>query len=393
VVVSRLSADGSSKIVLRAPVRHDSGAVGFCIDGTRHSMARLLSLAPDPANPPVDCFAIIDDDVLAHAEWRTLWKDALPVSEGDQLLIEWDEAFSIGMGGTVRPSYARPPVGSYRVHVQTIDLFGQPAGPESSLIIRVLAPWWQRPWAWGMALAATIAGTVGLTRYFAHRRIREQLVHLKEEQIIERERMRIARDIHDTLAQGFTGVIVQLEAAEDAQSRGLAEETSAHVKRAGDLARGSLQEARRSVRSLRQPACEQQGLPNALGALLEKMTAGTAVRAKLITDGESRRLAPEAEENLLHIGQEALVNALRHANASQFTARLVFGGKAFRLELQDDGCGFDQAVAHDGFGLIGMKERAQTMGGELSIQTTRMGGTTISIALPVPRDAQSGEPR
>jgi signal transduction histidine kinase len=132
-------------------------------------------------------------------------------------------------------------------------------------------------------------------------------------------------------------------------------------------------------------------LPDALGALLEKMTSGAAMRAKLIVDGKVRRLAPEAEENLLHIGQEALVNALRHAHASEFTVRLAFESQMIRLELQDDGSGFDQAAAHDGFGLIGMKERAQAMGGDLSIQSTTMGGTTISLVLPISCDGQSGK--
>jgi signal transduction histidine kinase len=393
VVVSRLSADGASEIILRAPVRHDSGAVGFCTDGTRSHMARLLSLAPHPPDPPSDCFAIMDDDVQAHAEWRTMYKDAPSVSDGDRLLIEWDEAFSIGMGGPVRPSYQRPPAGSYSVHVQTVDLLGQPAGAESTLIIRVLAPWWQRPWAWSVALAATIGGTVGLTRYFAHRRMREQLIYLKEERLVEQERLRIARDIHDTLAQGFTGVIVQLEAAEDAQSRGLARETTAHLQRARDLARDGLQEARLSVRALRHQPLERKQLAEALGALLDKMTAGTGLHAKLIVDGASRRLASEVEQNLLCIGQEALANVLRHAHASRFTARLVYGNDAISLELQDNGSGFDPTAVHDGFGLIGMKERAQTMGGELSIQTTAPGGTTISMAVPVLRNRKSGEQR
>jgi len=248
-------------------------------------------------------------------------------------------------------------------------------------------------WAWGMALAATIGGTVGLTRYFAYRRMREQLIRLKEERRVDQERLRIARDFHDTLAEGFTGVILQLEAAADAQSRGLAQEIAVHFKRANDLARDGLEEARRSVRSLRQQPLEQKRLPEALDALLEKMTAGAGLQAKLIVDGAPRRLASVVEQNLLCIGQEALANALRHARASRFTARLIFAKETVRLSFQDDGRGFDQTAAHDGFGLIGMKERAQAIGGELSIQSTTMGGTTISIALPIPGDGQPGEPR
>jgi signal transduction histidine kinase len=355
-------------------------------------MSRLVSLGTASTQGLSECFVVVDSDVHAHGEWHNLKEMAPRVSAGDQLIVEWDEAFSIGMGGRVEENYAAPSSGTYYLRVQTLDLFGRPKGEESSLRIRVLAPWWQRPWVWGLALAATIASTAGLTRYFAHRRIREQLVHLKEEQLVERERLRIARDLHDTLAQGFTGVIVQLQAAEDAYARGLAEETTAHLKCARSLARDSLEEARRSVRSLRQPASEQKELTEAFGALLDRMTADTDLRAELMVDGEPRRIASEVEQNLLRIGQEALVNALRHARASRFSSRLIFAEETLRLEFQDDGCGFDQTAAHDGFGLIGMKERVRAMGGQFLLQSTKNGGTTISIVLAAPWQQPTGEP-
>jgi len=381
VVVSRLSADGSSKIVLRAPVRHDSGAVGFCTDGTRRNMARMLSLAPDPPNPPSDCFAIIDDDVQAHAEWRTMWKDALLVSDGDQLLIEWDEAFSIGMGGTVRPSYQRPPAGSYTVRVQTVDLFGQPAGAESSLIIRVLAPWWQRPWAAVSLLAGMMAGAIGITRYIAHRRIRTQLAHLKEERLIEEERLRIARDIHDTLAQGFTGVIMQLEAAKGATVQGDLAEATNRMERASELARSSLGEARRSVRALRPRSLRSGKLFVALDDLLKRTAEGTDLNAEFHADGDERSIPADVEEGLLRITQEALTNAVKHASARNFRATLSVAASEIQLRLVDDGRGFDPQQEHDGFGLTGMKERVDRMGGQFIIRSKSGVGTELLIEL------------
>ena len=387
VVVSRLSADGSAEIVLQAPVGRDSRAtgspapMGFSVDGTRPRMASLRSLEPIAPNPPSECFAIIDDDLLAHAEWHTIKEDAPAVSAGDQLRIEWDEAYSIGMGGSVRPSYERPPSGSYVVRVQTVDLFGQPVGAESTLSIRVLAPWWRRPWLLALCLIGTIAATIGLTRYVAHRRMREQFAHLREERLVEQERVRIARDIHDTLAQGFTGVIVQLEAAEDAQSRGLATESGAHLQRASALARESLQEARRSVRALRPQVLEENDLPGALDLLFQKMTAGTALQAVLTVDGTPRQLDADVAQNLLRIVQEALTNVLRHAAARHFTARLTYSADQVHLDLHDDGSGFDPAANHDGFGLLGMKERVEIMGGHIFIESTPKTGTTISIVI------------
>jgi len=197
------------------------------------------------------------------------------------------------------------------------------------------------------------------------------------------ERNRMARDIHDTLAQGFTGVIVQLEAAADATSKGLAKEAEEHLDRAGDLARESLREARRSVLALRPQVLEENNLCAALESLLKKMTAGTPVQAEFISQGEPRKLPPEWEENLLRIAQEVLTNVLRHAQASHFSAQLEFDASEIRLELRDNGRGFDPAGKHDGFGLIGMKERVEGMGGQLTIQSVNGMGTAIQIVLPL----------
>ena len=195
--------------------------------------------------------------------------------------------------------------------------------------------------------------------------------------------MRIAREIHDTLAQGFTGIIVQLEAAEDAQTHGLKKENVNHLRRASELARDSLQEARRSVFALRPQALEQRELADALNEMIAKMTAGTSLQAELTVDGTPRKLPAEIEQNLLRIGQEGLTNALRHAGARHFTAKLTFRPEAVLLSLKDDGCGFDVTSHHEGYGLTGMKERVETMAGRLRIESAPGKGTTISLVLPV----------
>src|SRR5437899_150697 len=197
------------------------------------------------------------------------------------------------------------------------------------------------------------------------------------------ERNRMARDIHDTLAQGFTGVNVQLEAAADATSKGLANEADEHLGRAADLARESLKEARRSVRALRPLALEDKGLPEALDNLLRKMTAGTTLRATFSLKGDPRPLPAEWEESLLHIGQEVLTNALRHARATEFHSELVIGPNEVRLVLRDNGQGFDSGIKHDGFGLIGIEERVESMGGRITVQSPIDKGTAVLIIVPL----------
>jgi signal transduction histidine kinase len=197
------------------------------------------------------------------------------------------------------------------------------------------------------------------------------------------ERNRMARDIHDTLAQGFTGVIVQLEAAEDAMAQGLTKEMASHLEQAGDVARESLKEARRSVQALRPLALEDKNLCDALEDMLRKMTAGTALQAEFIVEGEARTRPLDWDENLLRIGQEVLTNALRHAQATRFSVKLIFDTAQIRLELRDNGRGFDAGRRHDGFGLTGIRERVEKMGGQLAMQSARGSGTALSIVLPL----------
>jgi PAS domain S-box-containing protein len=196
------------------------------------------------------------------------------------------------------------------------------------------------------------------------------------------ERNRMARDMHDTLAQGFTGVIVQLEAAEDATSRGLPDEAATHLVRARDLARDSLKEARRSVQALRPQALDEIGLGNALESLFKKMTQGTGLTPSFAVLGQPRPLPLDWEENLFRIGQELLTNTIRHANASRLTARLTFAPGEVRLDVLDDGCGFDPARLGNGYGLLGIKERVQAMGGQLAVRSAAGDGTSIVVTLP-----------
>jgi PAS domain S-box-containing protein len=196
------------------------------------------------------------------------------------------------------------------------------------------------------------------------------------------ERNRMARDIHDTLAQGFTGVIVQLEAVEDAIACCRRKEANRHLQRAGELARQSLNEARRSVHALRPQALQGGNFWQALKGIIKNTTAGTALHTRFNLRGKMRHLPLIWQENLLHIGQEALTNALKYARPRNFETRLTFNTRELRLELRDDGDGFKVKERHDGLGLAGMRERVEQMGGTLKITSARGKGTDVLITLP-----------
>lgn len=197
------------------------------------------------------------------------------------------------------------------------------------------------------------------------------------------ERTRIAGEIHDTLAQGLTGVIIQLEAAEDALIEAPGEVLD-HLTRARALARASLTEARRSVQALRPGMLEGCDLPTALGRLAQEAGVDTAVRIGISVEGRARSLSPGVENNLLRIAQEAVANALQHADATTVRIELTFEEQGVRLIVRDDGRGFDPNVLPtDGaFGIEGMRRRAERIDGSLIIASEPQAGTTVKVLVP-----------
>ena len=227
---------------------------------------------------------------------------------------------------------------------------------------------------------------IELTQALAHQvMLALQLNELAEQNrraAILEERNRMARDIHDTLAQGFTGVIMQLEAAEEAIARRRPKLVDEYLRRAGKLARQSLNEARRSVHALRPEALKESSFWDALKEMIKSITVGTALHPSFKAQGKVDQLPPVWQENLLHIGQEALANTIKYAHAHKFGTRLIYDPKELRLEFSDDGDGFKPQDRHDGSGLAGMRERVEQMGGELKITSARGKGTKITVVLP-----------
>ena len=210
----------------------------------------------------------------------------------------------------------------------------------------------------------------------------QQVAEQERQAAILKERARLARDVHDTLAQGFTGVILQMEAAEEALFDENPDAAVQRVRRAREIARESLGEARRSVHALRPQALDKSGFAEALQSMLKNTTAGTSLRTSFCSEGKPMVLPANVEETLLRIGQEALSNALKHAHPTEFHIRLCFKSDAVRLELFDNGKGFVVGQTNGGVGLLGMKERAEQIGATLTISSEPGKGTKVIAVSP-----------
>ena len=199
------------------------------------------------------------------------------------------------------------------------------------------------------------------------------------------ERNRIAREIHDTLAQGFTGIVLQLEAAEQSMFEA-PQHAATHIDSAKRLARESLNEARRSVWALRPGQLEQRDLAEAIRREAELLASEGSVSTRYHVTGTRRRLPVEVEGTLLRICQESLTNIRKHASAHHADVELVFGDDVITLHVHDDGVGFDPEMPRNGsFGLIGIDERARQCHGGARVTSAPGKGTHIEVEIPVER--------
>lgn len=252
-------------------------------------------------------------------------------------------------------------------------------------------PWWTTE-----RLTDVLAVTVGLlllatgiVAFFIRRRMNEQSqrrVRAETEfAAILAERNRVAREIHDTLAQGLAATSVHLRLAKKHVETGM-EKRNHHLEIAQQLVGESLEEARNSIWNMRSQVLETDTLPGALRGILQQMTDGSDLKVTLEVSGKERRFSPVIENNLLRVGQEAITNATRHSRARQIDVRLDFDKKCFRLAVRDDGAGFDPAKppsSSGGFGLVGMRERAAELKGELIIESAPEKGTEVVLTVPL----------
>lgn len=219
--------------------------------------------------------------------------------------------------------------------------------------------------------------------------LQAQLLVQAREAGVRDERQRVARELHDTLAQNLAGILTQLQAAEQTQED--LEALRTHVRRALDLAREGLVEARRTVHALGPAALEKSRLPDAIDNVARRWSEVTLISAALTTTGTPRPMHPEVEVTLLRTAQEALANVAKHAHAARVGLTLSYMDDLVTLDVRDDGVGFDTVAAlgknisdtdEGGYGLAAMRQRVQRLAGRLVIESKPGAGTAILAAVP-----------
>jgi NarL family two-component system sensor histidine kinase YdfH len=227
----------------------------------------------------------------------------------------------------------------------------------------------------------------------ANRQLAEYADRIEDLTLVS-ERQRMARELHDTLAQGLAGLILQLEAADSHLSSGRSDRAQTIVQQAMGRARNTLGEARKVIDDLRAGPATAGGLAEALEKEVQRFISASGISCDLKLNLPPT-LPDEISEHLLRMVAEGLVNVERHARASRAWVRVEYSSGNLNIEVGDDGIGFDpqltlQRPGH--YGLLGMRERARLAGGAMQIRSKPGEGATIEMRLPLNSPAEPGEP-
>jgi signal transduction histidine kinase/ligand-binding sensor domain-containing protein len=294
-----------------------------------------------------------------------------------QYRLEGLERDWIPAGGRRTADYNNLPPGDYRFLVRA-TLGEGINSPITAVDVVRRAAWYEATWFPLAVIAALVAVAWGLY-WLRLRQIRARF------SVVIEERARISRDLHDTLAQDFVGISTQLTAVAGAirENPALAEERLALARR---MTQHGLTEARRSIMDLRMSALDGRDLPSAIDYVARTITAGSSIAISVAAEPQSGPRDADRQQQCLRIVQEALANALKHGRPTAIDLTLRSRNGETILTVKDDGSGFDPdgafSTGRGHFGLLGMRERARRMGGEISVTSAPGQGTSVELRVP-----------
>jgi len=289
---------------------------------------------------------------------------------------EWSEPVSAR--STV---YTNLGPGQYRFRVMASNSEGAWSGSEATVAFAIAPRIWQTVWFQMAAVLTTVMAGAALYRLRVHQ-VARQLNRRFEERLAERTR--IAQDLHDTLLQGFVSASMQLHVAASHVAEG--SQARSAIDHVLQLMSRVLEEGRNAVRGLRAPATPDDDLERAFCRVQQELPVPPHIGFRVVVEGRPRPLHPLIRDEVYRIGREALANAVRHASAQTIELELDYAPAQLRLLVRDNGSGIDEQVLRSGrdghWGLSGMRERADRIGGRLKVWSRAAAGTEVELTVP-----------
>jgi signal transduction histidine kinase len=393
LVVSKVSSDKESpETLLKSPserelANSDENPVGWERDGTRPSMAKIVEVGQ---NPKRKAFAIIDDGPLDHAEWHNTKESAAPVSPGENLLLEWNEMFSMGVSDNRYVAYGELPAGNYKFRVGKVSLFGEPIGPEAVLQVYVPQPYWKKPWFWPTLTTGIVAAMVLAVRYITRRKMRHALALLEQQRVLEQERLRISQDIHDDLGARVTQI--SLLSAMAQKDSAFSEHARMEFEKISSMSQELISALYETVWTVNPENDNLDAMVNYLCQRLNDLCtqARLSCRLNISPIPNNVEISSRTRHNISMATKEAVHNVAKHAKATQVTVYINFAENVLTISIHDDGCGFQpDGGGRGGHGLMNMQRRMEYIGGSCRIESAPGKGTAVHfrVAISASRDS------
>jgi signal transduction histidine kinase len=333
--------------------------------------------------------AIVDDNPNGHAQWNTLRGQGPKVSPLDVLVLEWDEMFSIALATPATVSYKNLRPGFYRFSMNRLSLMGIPSDDEVSLGIEVLSPFWKTAWFWVSIMFAAVGMAFAIWRYHEARRLQLENVRLSQRQVVEAERLRIARDIHDDLGAGVTEI--SMFSSEAQKKPGLSPETVADFDTVSRMSRNLVRTMYETVWAVSPENDHLDSLATYICQMAEQMCSPAGLRCRLQIPDLPHEVPVTASvrHNLVMMVKEAVHNVIKHANATEVQISLQFADRVLTIEVKDNGRGFDASKIQRGRGLSNMEQRMKSLGGLWTRVSEPGSGTRIRLELHLQHNGDS----
>ena len=388
LIMTETADHSPPKVLIESPFDrptdfNENGSPYWQRDGTHMSMAKIVQVGEEPS---IKAFAIEDDDTDAHAEWHNVMETAPVVHPGDRLVVEWNEMYSIGEAKINSFYYPNLPAGNYRFHVIGIDLMGKADGMEASLKVFVPEPLWKRPGFWGITALLVLIIISGIVRYVVWRRMQREMLHLRNQRVMESERLRIARDIHDDLGARVTQI--SMITASTLLNSTLSENVREEISQVKEIARDLISALYETVWTVNPQYDDLDSLGNYLCQIVNQLCKQTQFRCRLQVAELPKQIqvSSQIRHNIAMVVKEAVNNAVKHSGGSEIVLRLVFEFAMLKITVQDNGRGFQLTGCHLGNGLTNMKRRMQDIGGSFLVESRQEGGTNVQLNLLLTRD-------
>jgi signal transduction histidine kinase len=348
---------------------------GWSRHGTEPALASVSSFS---GSPPA--LVLQDHSAATHGGWLTTEDLQIPVHEASAVTLEWKHAYSIGWAGSATVSYAFVPAGNYPLRVQPLTLAGIPSGKETVVPIAVLPPFHQALWFQALVLLGGSLGVFLFTHALLRRRHAQKVQAMAREKAVLDERLRIARDLHDSLGADLTHLALLSELAQ----RNPSNPDSSGCEQMFDAARKLTRRVDEIVWALN-PA--QDSLPRFIEFVAnhaQKFLSSACIRCRLDLppDPPQVPLQSAARHDLFLALKELLHNVVKHSHASEVRLRLVTEPGCLLLTVADNGCGFP-TDAVPGNGTVTLRSRMDRLGGQIRVSETPGGGTTVSLRIPL----------